>query len=290
MANLNKSVPENVPGDFFVDSTCIDCDTCRQLAPAVFAEGPGHAFVSRQPATPDDRRQALQALVCCPTGSIGSRGEDRPASVMDDFPLLIESPVYYCGFNSPKSFGGNSYFVRHPAGNWLIDSPKFLPRLARRFEAFGGIANIFLTHSDDVADARLYAGRFGSRRFIHRAELHSQPDAEVVLDGEEPIPLAPDFLAIPTPGHTRGHCVLLFKEEFLFTGDHLDWDRHEHRLDASYDYCWYSWARQTESMSRLAGFRFEWVLPGHGQRVHLPGTEMSRQMQEVVERMQQTSD
>src|SRR5947209_6161376 len=111
MANVNKSVPENVPGDFFVDSTCIDCDTCRQLAPASFAEAPGHAFVHRQPETTAERRQALHALVCCPTGSIGSRGGDRPSSVMDDFPLAVEEPVFYCGFNSPKSYGGNSYFV-----------------------------------------------------------------------------------------------------------------------------------------------------------------------------------
>jgi glyoxylase-like metal-dependent hydrolase (beta-lactamase superfamily II)/ferredoxin len=285
MANVKKSVAENVAGDFFVDSTCIDCDTCRQLAPTVFAEGPGHAFVHQQPRTPDDRRQALRALVCCPTGSIGSLGGDRPQSVMDDFPLPVEGPVNYCGFNSPKSYGGNSYFVRHPDGNWLIDSPKFLPRLVRRFEEWGGIALVFLTHSDDVADARLYAQRFAAKRYIHRAELHSQPDAEVVLDAEEPIALAPGFLAIPTPGHTRGHCVLLFEERFLFTGDHLDWDRHERRLDASEDYCWYSWPRQTESMRRLARFSFEWVLPGHGQRVRLARDEMRRRMEELVERM-----
>jgi glyoxylase-like metal-dependent hydrolase (beta-lactamase superfamily II)/ferredoxin len=285
MANLNKRVPEDVPGDFFVDTTCIDCDTCRQVAPAVFGEGDGHAYVHHQPAALADRRQALQALVCCPTGSIGCLGDDRPAAVMDDFPLLIDEPVYYCGFNSPKSYGGNSYFVRHPDGNWLIDSPKFLPRLVRRFEALGGIAHIFLTHRDDVADARLYAERFGSRRIIHRAELSSQPGAEVVLDGEEPVPLAADFLAIPTPGHTLGHCVLLFRRRFLFTGDHLDWDRKARRLDASYDYCWYSWEEQTGSMQRLAGFDFEWVLPGHGQRVHLPEEEMRRQMVELVGRM-----
>lgn len=285
MANLNKQVPENAPGDFFVDWTCIDCDTCRQLAPEVFGEAADHAFVHRQPTTPEARRRALHALVSCPTGSIGSRGGDRPQSVLDDFPLAVEEPVYYCGFNSPKSYGGNSYFIRHPAGNWLVDSPKFLPRLVRKFEALGGIANIFLTHSDDVADARLYAERFGSRRFIHRAELHSLPDAEAVLDGEEPVRLADDFLAIPTPGHTRGHCVLLFRDRFLFTGDHLSWDRHEKRLEASEDYCWYSWPRQVESMRRLAAFSFEWVLSGHGQRVRLPADEMRRQMRELVARM-----
>ncbi len=200
------------------------------------------------------------ALVSCPTGSIGSHGRERPQSVMDDFPLVVEEPVYYCGFTSPRSFGGSSYFVRHADGNWLIDSPKFLPRLVRRFEALGGIAHLFLTHRDDVADADRYTRHFGSQRIIHRLELSAQPDAERVLDGEEPIALAPDFLAIPTPGHTRGHCVLLFRERFLFTGDHLEWDRYAQRLDASPDYNWYSWPRQIASMRRLAAHSFAWVL------------------------------
>jgi glyoxylase-like metal-dependent hydrolase (beta-lactamase superfamily II) len=104
----------------------------------------------------------------------------------------------------------------------------------------------------------------------------------------EPVPLAEDFLAIPTPGHTEGHCVLLFRRRLLFTGDHLAWDRHRHRLDASYHYCWHSWPRQTESMHRLAGFEFGWVLPGHGQRVHLPAEEMRRRMVELVSRMRGT--
>jgi glyoxylase-like metal-dependent hydrolase (beta-lactamase superfamily II)/ferredoxin len=284
MANRNKQVRENVPGDFFVDSTCIDCDTCRQIAPAVFAEGPDHAYVHHQPG-PAQRRDALHALVSCPTGSIGCDEAPRPQSVLDDFPLLLEGQVYYSGYNSPKSFGGNSYFVRHPKGNWLIDSPKFLPRLVRNFELLGGIACIFLTHSDDVADADRYAGHFGSKRYIHRSELHAQPDAEIVLDGEEPILLDADFLAVPTPGHTEGHCVLLFADRFLFTGDHLAWDRHEKQLEAFRDYCWYSWARQTESMRRLAAHGFEWVLPGHGQRVRLPREEMRRQMNALVSRM-----
>src|SRR5450631_1537344 len=126
MANPKKRVSENVAGDFFVDSTCIDCDACRQIAPAIFGEAAETSFVKAQPVTITDRRQALQALLSCPTGSIGCLGDANVRAVMQDFPLLIEEPVYYCGYNSPKSCGGNSYLIRHPDGNWLIDSPKFV--------------------------------------------------------------------------------------------------------------------------------------------------------------------
>lgn len=289
MANPKKRVPENVPGDFFVDSSCIDCDACRQIAPSVFGEAAETSFVKAQPSVSTDRRQALRALLACPTGSIGCLGGDDVKAVMNDFPLAVEEPVYYCGYNSPDSYGGNSYFIRHAGGNWLIDSPKFVTPLVRRLETLGGIAQIFLTHRDDVADAERYASHFGSRRIIHRDELSSQPGAEVVLDGDGPWELAVGFVAIATSGHTKGHCVLLFQDRFLFTGDHLDWDREAQRLAASEDYCWYSWPRQAESMLRLADFRFEWVLPGHGQKVHLPAAKMRTEVLRLVESMRSRS-
>jgi hypothetical protein len=58
--------------------------------------------------------------------SFTNSAEDDIKAVMADFPLLIEDSVYYCGFNSPKSFGRNSYLIRDLEGNWLIDSPKFI--------------------------------------------------------------------------------------------------------------------------------------------------------------------
>jgi glyoxylase-like metal-dependent hydrolase (beta-lactamase superfamily II)/ferredoxin len=288
MANFKKRVVENVPGDFFVDSTCIDCDACRQIAPPVFGETGRTSFVKAQPVSEADRRQALRALLACPTGSIGCLGDDDVKAVMKDFPLPVEEPVYYCGYNSSKSYGGNSYFIRHPAGNWLIDSPRFVTPLLRQLTALGGIRHIFLTHRDDVADAERYANHFQSRRIIHHEELSSQPGAEIVLDGAGPWPLAPGFLAIATPGHTKGHCVLLFQDRFLFTGDHLDWDRDEKRLAASEDYCWYSWPEQAESMQRLADYRFEWVLPGHGQKVHLPAEQMREHLLRLVRTMRES--
>ncbi|MFL5341077.1 MAG: MBL fold metallo-hydrolase [Gemmataceae bacterium] len=284
MADPRRLVPENVPGEFFVDTTCIDCDTCRQLAPESFGETAEFSFVKSQPQSPAQTRLALQALVCCPTGSIGTRSHQRASDAMADFPLQLEDEVYYCGFNSPKSFGGNSYFVRRADGNWLVDSPKFLPRLVRRIEELGGLSHIFLTHQDDVADAERFAAHFRAKRIIHREELESQPGAEIVLDGFDPVAFGL-FRVIPTPGHTAGHCVLLYRDRFLFTGDHLWWDRDDARLGASRRHCWYSWEEQTASMARLLEYSFEWILPGHGQRMQLPAAEMRKQLEELIQRM-----
>ena len=285
MANPAKRVGENVPGAMFVDATCIDCDACRQIAPATFGEARTTSYVRQQPSNEAEQRQAWRALVSCPTGSIGDLGSGDPKAVMSDFPLVVEDPVYYCGFTSPRSYGGNSYFIVHPEGNWLIDSPKFLGPLVRRIEALGGIRHIFLTHRDDVADAERFARHFQAERIIHRDELSSQPDAERVLEGDGPWQLAPEFTALATPGHTRGHCVLLFRNRFLFTGDHLTWDRHNQTLEAFEDYCWYSWERQARSMQDLSRYSFEWVLPGHGQRVHLPQSEMREHLERLVQSM-----
>ncbi len=282
MADRAKRLPENVEGPFFVDATCIDCDTCRQLAPATFGDTGEFSFVEQQPRDAAEEREAFRALVACPTGSIGAADKRGVAEAVGDFPLAVADSVFYCGFNSRKSFGGNSYFVEHPEGNWLIDSPRFVEHLARRFEAKGGIRHIFLTHRDDVADAARYAARFGATRIIHRLELSAQPGAERVIDGLVPVELAPGFLAIPTPGHTRGHCALLYGERFLFSGDHIWWSRVRRRLTASRDVCWYSWSDQVESVALLARYSFEWVLPGHGERAYFPRPEMRRQVGRLI--------
>jgi len=287
MADRRRSVAENVPGDFFVDETCIDCDTCRQLAPEVFTDAGQYSFVHSQPRAREAMRSASRALLACPTGSIGTLHPAAAREAKIDFPMPLEGGVYYCGFNSPKSFGGSSYFVARPQGNWLIDSPKYLPPLVDRFEDFGGIAHIFLTHRDDVAEAEKYAARFASRRIIHRKELSAQPSAELVVDGMDPVELAPGFVVIPTPGHTRGHMCLLLENRYLFSGDHLWWSRTLRSLNAGRDVCWYSWEDQTRSMAALTQFTFEWVLPGHGERVKLSVGAVQTHLHLLVRRMAQ---
>lgn len=282
MASRARAVAENIPGDFFVDSTCINCDTCRQLAPETFDEVADHSFVCMQPSGETDTRAATRAMLACPTGSIGTLGRNKSREVIGDFPLPIDGPVSYCGFTSKDSFGGSSYFIRHPRGNWLVDAPRFVPHLVKKFEEAGGVRHIFLTHRDDVADAGKYARQFGAERIIHHDDLSAQPDAERVLEGTADVDLAPGFVAIPVPGHSEGHVALLVDGKYLFSGDHLWWSRERNGLGASPGVAWYSWAEQKRSLKKLLDYSFEWVLPGHGDRMQLPACSMRRQLEDFL--------
>src|SRR5262245_61753042 len=92
MARLAERAAGNVPGDFFVDRSCIDCDTCRQLAPEVFGRSPalGQSVVVRQPGDGGAKKRALMALVSCPTASIGAASKPDVASAIASLPEEIE--------------------------------------------------------------------------------------------------------------------------------------------------------------------------------------------------------
>lgn len=77
MAEKNLKNPENVPGKFYVDNTCIDCDLCRNIAPQFFTrfdEG-GYSYVFKQPEAAEEIALAEEARSSCPTETIGNDGE-----------------------------------------------------------------------------------------------------------------------------------------------------------------------------------------------------------------------
>ena len=276
MANPVQAVAENLPGTFYVDNTCIDCGTCRHVAPATFAEAADYSFVHQQPQNPQAVQSACHALLACPTGSIGTL-ETLPEikHARQDFPLFVTDNVFYNGYTSPKSYGASSYLVTHPQGNWLVDSPKFLPAVVQSLEAKGGIAYIFLTHSDDVADAERFAAHFGATRIIPQQELWSQPEAEWILDGTDPITLAAGFVAIPVPGHTLGSCCLLYENRVLFSGDHCWWSPQTQQLETPQHIYRNKSLMAKSHQILLANHTIDWVLPGHGMGVCLLDTKMT---------------
>ncbi|HEX5035949.1 MAG TPA: MBL fold metallo-hydrolase [bacterium] len=286
MASLKKRLPANAPGDFYVDATCIDCDTCRWMAPETFAEKDGKSYVHTQPGDPERRLRALKALTACPTASIGTEARHDMAPVFEALPDSIEGNVFHCGFHAEDSFGAAPYLIVRPQGNILIDSPRFASPLVKRLEALGGVKTLFLTHGDDVADHRKFKEHFGCERILHAGDVRaSTEDVEFKLEGEEAVRWDKEILFLPTPGHTKGSACLLYRDRFLFTGDHLAWDDDANRLEAFRNACWYDWKVQRESMKRLADYSFGWVLPGHGRRVHLPADRMATELQRLVEWM-----
>ena len=78
MADKEDRNEENVGGKFYVDSQCIDCDLCRETAPANFKrdDDGGHSYVFKQPETDEEIKLCEEALTGCPVEAIGRDGAD----------------------------------------------------------------------------------------------------------------------------------------------------------------------------------------------------------------------
>ncbi len=76
MATFAERLPENAPGPYYVDATCIDCDQCRAMAPDFFGrdDDSGLSFVRRQPSTAEEVARFEEISAACATASIGNDG------------------------------------------------------------------------------------------------------------------------------------------------------------------------------------------------------------------------
>jgi len=76
MADVANKFPENVSGKFYVDDQCIDCDLCRETAPANYKrnDDDGHSFVYKQPETLEEEALCREAIEGCPSEALGCDG------------------------------------------------------------------------------------------------------------------------------------------------------------------------------------------------------------------------
>ena len=77
MSNFINRHPRNVPGRFYVDADCTDCDLCRETAPNNIRRDDrhGYAYVYRQPITPDEIALCEEGVEGCPTSAVGNDGD-----------------------------------------------------------------------------------------------------------------------------------------------------------------------------------------------------------------------
>ena len=76
MADKSAKFDQNVDGKYYVDDQCIACDACVMEAEDFFEmnDDDGHAFVKKQPTTPDEEEMCVSALEACPVEAIGNDG------------------------------------------------------------------------------------------------------------------------------------------------------------------------------------------------------------------------
>jgi ferredoxin len=76
MADPDDKLPDQAPGRYYVDSSCIDCDVCRTTAPNNFEanEDEGYSYVVKQPENDEEEAQCEEAMESCPVESIGDDG------------------------------------------------------------------------------------------------------------------------------------------------------------------------------------------------------------------------
>jgi glyoxylase-like metal-dependent hydrolase (beta-lactamase superfamily II)/ferredoxin len=267
LANVKNVVNDNISGKQFVDSSCINCDVCRKFAPDIFGNSGRNSFVKKTVESDKEWLEFQRALLSCPVKAIGDQSRRAIATARATLPYRLYDGIYINGFNDRSTFGADSYFLTSESGNWMVDSPSFNGHLVKQFEKFGGIDYIYLSHRDDVADSRRYAKRFGAKIIIHQDDSDVIPEADIILVGNEEHSLGEHDRIIPVPGHTKGHLLLLWKENYLFTGDHFAWSGQEQRFVAFKDYCWYNWVEQKRSIAKMMSLsEVTHVFPGHGRR------------------------
>lgn len=76
MADKTDKQPGSAAGAYYVDTQCIDCDVCRDMAPDFFTrnDAEGYSYVYKQPSTPDDVELCEEAIQSCPVDAIGDDG------------------------------------------------------------------------------------------------------------------------------------------------------------------------------------------------------------------------
>ena len=134
----------------------------------------------------------------------------------------------------------------------------------------------------------MFARRFGCTRIMHAADAGRRFSVERRIDGAAPVQLDDELTIIPVPGHTDGSMALLYKDRYLFTGDHMAWDREANGLRLATVYVWNEEILR-QSTAKLLEFNFEWVIPGHGDRKQLPADQMKEALRRLLQGREERS-
>ena len=157
MANKACKEPENVPGPWYVDTSCNLCRVCLGEAPNLlkYNDDETYVYFFKQPETAEETAAAQQALDVCPMLSIGNDGlsiyevSARLApqyTRINPFPARLVVNRSLCGEGSEKNTRhfeldlkgwGLSYEVGDSMTVWPTNDPELVAEIIKRIGAKG---------------------------------------------------------------------------------------------------------------------------------------------------------
>jgi ferredoxin len=77
MSRFHSRYPLNVPGKYYINDQCLDCDLCRETAPNNIRrdDRTGISYVYKQPTTPEEVARVEEGVGGCPTEGVGNDGD-----------------------------------------------------------------------------------------------------------------------------------------------------------------------------------------------------------------------
>ena len=256
MARVDLRHPANAAGDWFVDERCIDCGTCRELAPALFADVGPQSVVSRQPASPADEVERLAGGAGLPDAvhrhgvpAAASRSplppRDRARDRRVRLRLLLAGLLRGDGVVRPprRRQRHGRLAPLHPG------PPAPAARDGRRARTSSSpTATMWPTPS---------AGRASSAPGCGSTPTTPAPRRSPPTSSRATIPWssAPGSSPCRCPATRRARPSSSSTTRYLFSGDSLAWSHDRQDLTAFRDACWWSWSAQTASLARLADSR-----------------------------------
>ncbi|MCP4022964.1 MAG: ferredoxin [Desulfobacteraceae bacterium] len=73
---MTHKISDNTKGRFYVDTNCINCSICCEIAPGIFATNheQGYEYVLRQPDNKKELAWMAEAMDVCPARAIQDNG------------------------------------------------------------------------------------------------------------------------------------------------------------------------------------------------------------------------
>ena len=118
MATFQDRFPKNVPGKYYIDAECTDCDYCRECAPNNIRRDDehGYSYVFHQPVTAEEIAACKEGAEGCPTHAVGSDGDQHDwwTSPIYDWTAYSESlRPFLEGLQTVPSSAGRAAFFHY---------------------------------------------------------------------------------------------------------------------------------------------------------------------------------